>query len=61
MARLKCLNASKAGDWFAQLILAIGIISYVLPWIGLELLDTARAVAEFDLPGRVLALWWGSP
>jgi hypothetical protein len=25
---------------------------------GLKLLDTARAVAEFDLPMRVLGLWW---
>jgi hypothetical protein len=36
----------------AQFVLAIGVIFYVLPWIGLELLDTARAVADFDLPGR---------
>ena len=29
----------------------------MLPWI--ELLDTARAVAEFDLPMKVLGvLWW---
>ena len=42
-------------------MLAIGVIFYVLPWMGLELLDTARAVAEFDLPMRVLGLWWGSP
>jgi hypothetical protein len=40
-------------------ILAIGVIFYVLPWMGLELLDTARAVAEFDLPMRMLGLWWG--
>jgi hypothetical protein len=39
----------------------IGVILYVLPWVGLELLDTARAVAEFDLPMRVLGLLWGSP
>jgi len=45
----------------AQFTLAIGVIFYVLPWMGLELLDTARAVAEFDLPGRVLGLWWGDP
>jgi len=37
--------------------LAVGVIFYVLPWIGLELLDTVRAVAEFDLPIRVLRLW----
>jgi hypothetical protein len=41
--------------------LAVGVIFYVLPWMGLELLDTARAVAEFDLPMRVLGLWWGDP
>ena len=40
---------------------AIGAIFYVLPWMGLELLETARAVAEFDLPMRVLGLWWGNP
>jgi hypothetical protein len=40
--------------------LAIGVIFYVLPWMGLQLLETARAVAEFDLPGRVLGLWWGN-
>jgi hypothetical protein len=45
----------------AQFGLAIGVIFYVLPWIGLELLDTARAVAEFDLPMRVLGLLWGGP
>jgi hypothetical protein len=39
--------------------LRIGVIFYV-PWMGLELLDTARAVAEFDLPMRVLG-WWGGP
>jgi hypothetical protein len=43
-----------------QFGLAIGVILYVLPWMGLELLDTARAVAEFDLPMRVLGLWWGN-
>jgi len=45
----------------AQFALAIGVIFYLLPWMGLELLDTARAVAEFDLPMRVLGLWWGDP
>jgi hypothetical protein len=45
----------------AQFVLAIGVIFYVLPWMGLELLDTARAVATFDLPGRVLGVWWGNP
>jgi hypothetical protein len=41
----------------AQFLLAVGVIFYVLPWMGLELLETARAVAEFDLPMRVLGLW----
>src|SRR6266478_8130331 len=44
----------------AQFVLAIGVIFYVLPWMGLELLETARVVAEFDLPGRVLGLLWGN-
>jgi hypothetical protein len=44
----------------AQFVLAVGVIFYVLPWMGLELLDTTRAVAEFDLPMRVLGLWWGN-
>jgi hypothetical protein len=41
----------------AQFVLAIGLIFYVLPWMGLELPETARAVAEFDLPMRVLGVW----
>ena len=45
----------------AQALLAIGVLFYLLPWMGLELLDTARAVAEFDLPMRLLRLWWGNP
>jgi hypothetical protein len=43
----------------AQFVLAIGVIFYMLPWMGLELLRTAQAVADFDLPGLVLRLWWG--
>jgi len=45
----------------AQALLAFGVLFYVLPWMELELLDTARAVTEFDLPMRVLQLWWGNP
>jgi hypothetical protein len=37
----------------AQFVLAIAVIFYVLPWMGLELLED---VAEFDLPMRVLGL-----
>jgi hypothetical protein len=44
----------------AQFILAIGVIFYVSPWMALELLDTARAVAEYDLPMRMLRLGWGN-
>ena len=36
--------------------MAIGVIFYVLPRIGPELPDTARAVADFDLPMRDAAL-----
>jgi hypothetical protein len=44
-----------------QAFLAVGVIFYIMPWIGLGLLDTARDVADFDLPGRVLRLFWGEP
>jgi len=54
----------------AQAFLAIGVIFYILPWMGIEfyilpwmgieLLDTARNIAAFDVPMRVLRLWWGS-
>jgi hypothetical protein len=32
-------------------------IFHILPWFGLELLDTARDVAEFDLPVRVIRMF----
>jgi hypothetical protein len=41
----------------AQAFLAIVVIFHFLPWFGLELLDTARGVAEFDLPMRVMRLF----
>jgi len=40
--------------------LPIGVIFDVLAWMGFELLETARAVAEFDVPMRVLGLFWAS-
>ncbi len=42
----------------AQLALAGGLLFHVLPWMGFGLLDTARAVAEYDLPTSVFGLWW---
>jgi hypothetical protein len=44
----------------AQGFLAVGVIFYIMPWVGLGLLDTARDVAAFDLPMRVLQLHWGA-
>jgi hypothetical protein len=41
----------------AQAFLAVVVIFHILPWFGLELLDTARDVAEFDLPMRVMRLF----
>jgi hypothetical protein len=41
----------------AQALLVVGLIRYVMPWAGLGLLDMARAVAAFDLPARVGALF----
>lgn len=37
----------------AQVLLAMVIIGYVMPFFGLELLDMARDVAAFNLPARV--------
>jgi hypothetical protein len=37
----------------AQGFLAVGIIGYIMPWLGLGLLDMARDVAAFNLPARV--------
>jgi hypothetical protein len=36
-----------------QAFLVVVIIGHVMPFFGLELLDTARDVAAFDLPARV--------
>ena len=37
----------------AQVFLVSVIIGYVMPFFGLELLDMARGVADFNLPARV--------
>jgi hypothetical protein len=37
----------------AQVFLLWVIIGHVMPFFGLELLDMARGVADFNLPGRV--------
>ena len=41
----------------AQVLLAVGIIGYAMPFFGLELLDMARGVAAFDLPTRTWDLF----
>jgi hypothetical protein len=33
----------------AQAILIVGILGYLMPWLGLGLLDMARSIAEFNL------------
>jgi hypothetical protein len=38
-----------------QFALIYAVFGYVMPWLGLELLDMARAVAAWDLPGRIIA------
>jgi hypothetical protein len=40
-----------------QFALLYAVFGYVMPWLGLELLDMARAVAAYDLPGKLLAAW----
>jgi hypothetical protein len=37
----------------AQALLIAGVIAYVMPWLGLGLLDMARDIAAFNLPLRV--------
>ena len=44
----------------AQALLAVGLIAYVMPWLGLGLLDLCRDVAAFDLPMRVGRLFGAS-
>ena len=44
----------------AQAFLAIGIIGYVLPWLGIEILDTTRQVADFNLPELVWRIFSGA-
>jgi hypothetical protein len=44
----------------AQGFLAVGIIGYAMPWLGLGLLDMARDVAAYNLPARVGQLIGGS-
>jgi hypothetical protein len=44
----------------AQAFLVWGLIFHVMPWIGLDLLDMARAVAAFDVPARIGALFAGT-
>ncbi|MGH6863585.1 MAG: hypothetical protein ACRECN_04835, partial [Methylocella sp.] len=43
----------------AQAFLAWGLIFHVMPWIGLDLLAMARAVAKFDVPLRAYQLFAG--
>jgi hypothetical protein len=41
----------------AQVVLVWVIIGHVMPFFGLELLDMARGVADFNLPARVAQLF----
>jgi hypothetical protein len=44
----------------AEALLAVGLILYLMPRAGLDLLDLASAVAAFDLPARIGPLLAGS-
>jgi hypothetical protein len=44
----------------AQVLLAVGFIGYVTPWLGFSLLDLASAVADLKLPMRIWQLLGGS-
>jgi hypothetical protein len=43
----------------AQALLVLGVIGYVMPWLGLGLFDLARNVAAFNLPLRLGQLFGG--
>jgi hypothetical protein len=43
----------------AQVLLAVVVIVYVMPWFGLGLLDMARDVAAFNIPARIGRLFVG--
>ncbi len=43
----------------AQALLAWGLIFHVMPWVGLDLLAMARAVAAFYVPLRAYQLFTG--
>jgi hypothetical protein len=36
-----------------QLLLALGVLVYIMPWLCFELLDMADGVAALDLPARL--------
>ena len=38
-----------------QFALIYAVFWHVMPWLGLKLLDIARTVADFDLPGKIIA------
>jgi hypothetical protein len=38
----------------AQILLVVAVLGYVMPWMGLELIDMARALAACDLPGKLI-------
>jgi len=39
----------------AQALAVVVVIGYVMPWLGFDLLDMARTVAAWDLPGKLIA------
>ena len=43
----------------AQALLVVVVIGYVMPWLGLGLLDLARDLAAFNLPLRIGQLFAG--
>jgi hypothetical protein len=55
------LSWSAFGEWFAaQAFLAWGLTFHVMPWIGLDLLAMAGAVAAFNVPLRPYQLFAGN-
>ncbi|WP_315754713.1 MULTISPECIES: hypothetical protein [unclassified Bradyrhizobium] len=43
----------------AQILLLLGIVGYVMPWLGLHILGVSRGVADLNLPERLWSLVFG--
>ena len=43
--------------FIAQGAIAVGLIFYVMPWLGFDLLGLAQATADLEIPRRLISLF----